>query len=250
MALNIIQAGFGGWGINWHETVLMPFKGVKTTAWVDADPKVLKKVAKLEGVDPANCFPSLKEAVKTVKAEAVVITAGIGGHVPLSREALNAGLHVLVEKPFAPKISQAKQLVELAKTRKRILMVSQNYRHQPAVRTVEKVLSTGDLGPVYSVSIDFRRNAGIGRKKSEHHCIIDHPLWMDMAIHHLEYPGRKFWGVIHKDNEASINWVKKVGFKYAGMLENRYFLRIRFMKRLFLISDGQIKDDLAHSNED
>jgi predicted dehydrogenase len=186
MAFKIIHAGFGRWGTNWHKTIIEPFKGVQTVAWVDSDPIALKQISKLDTVDESKCFTGVKAALNEVQADGLVITAGIGGHVPLCKDGLNNGLHVLVEKPFAPRVSAARKLIELADGKGLILMVSQNYRFQPAVRAVEKLLTSGSLGPVYSVSIDFRRNAGIGRKGSEHHAVIDHPLWMDMSIHHYD----------------------------------------------------------------
>ena len=62
-------------------------------------------------------FTSLAAAIEAVDAEAVLVTANLPGHVPLALEALRAGKHVLLEKPFAPSLDEARKVVELAEER-------------------------------------------------------------------------------------------------------------------------------------
>src|SRR5205807_7252057 len=96
-------------------------------------------------------------ALASVEADAVLITGSLPAHVPVALEALNAGKHVLLEKPFAPTITEAQQVVETAAKRNRVLMISQNYRFFPAVRAVTALVREGKLGSIGSVRIDFRR---------------------------------------------------------------------------------------------
>ena len=117
--MNFIQVGLGGWGRNWFSTYLSQARGVNVTALVDSSAETLAK-AQSELSFPGECFSSLKQAIAAVPADAVLVTANITGHVPLCREALEAGLHVLTEKPFAPRVKDALALVELAKAKRRI----------------------------------------------------------------------------------------------------------------------------------
>ena len=185
MALRIVQVGLGGWGQDWAERVVPRVDGVVPVAWVDADPAALARAAATLGTPSGGVFPSLAAALAAVEAEAVLVTAPLAAHVPVALEALAAGKHVLVEKPFAPSVAEARRAVDAAAQAGRVLMVSQNYRFFPAPRAVAALLRSGELGPVGVVHVDFRRNA-VGRAGRERHHALAHPLLVDMAIHHWD----------------------------------------------------------------
>jgi predicted dehydrogenase len=184
--LRMIQVGMGGWGRDWARNILLPDDAVALLACVDADEATLD-LARRELKLPADgCFTSLGAALAATEAEAVLITANLPGHVPLATEALQAGKHVLLEKPFAPSIAEARQVVDLAAERGRVLMISQNYRFFPAVQAVRDLLRAGSLGAVGEVSIDFRRYANGAPREGHRHYTLHHPLLADMAIHHFD----------------------------------------------------------------
>src|SRR5829696_2456746 len=132
--LRIIQAGMGGWGRDWARNVLARDDMVALVACVDADPAVLALARQQLALPAERTFADLAAALADVEAEAVLITASLPGHVPLAVEALRAGKHVLLEKPFAPSVAEARQVVDLAAAQERVLMISQNYRFFPAVQ--------------------------------------------------------------------------------------------------------------------
>lgn len=185
MALRVIHVGFGGWGINWHEEIIRPFKGVTVVGCVDGNQLALTAAQEKLGLRPEACFRTLAQAVEQTDAEAVVITAGLAGHAPLAREALRAGLHVLVEKPFVATVKEAQDLAAYARRRKRVLMVSQNYRFFPSVRAVQQIIQDKQLGPVGTISIDFRRYTN-DRAPGSRHYTMTHPLLLDMAVHQMD----------------------------------------------------------------
>ncbi|HET6313021.1 MAG TPA: Gfo/Idh/MocA family oxidoreductase [Chloroflexia bacterium] len=184
--LRVIQAGMGGWGRDWARNVLRPNEEVALVACVDADAASLALARKHLDLPAHGYFETLTAALNAVDAEAVLITASLPGHVPLAAEALNAGKHVLLEKPFAPSVAEARQLVELAEERGRVLMVSQNYRFFPAVQAVRELLRSGSLGDIGPVSVDFRRYANTAARQGHRHYTVPQPLLADMAIHHFD----------------------------------------------------------------
>jgi predicted dehydrogenase len=113
-------------------------------------------------------------------------TTALAAHVPLTRLLLEAGLHVLVEKPFAPTLADAQLLVEEARMRDLILMVSQNYRFFPAPRTIAAMVHESALGRLFEVSIDFRRYSTAGASGRGRHHLEEQPLLVDMSIHHFD----------------------------------------------------------------
>lgn len=186
MALRLIQVGLGGWGQNWFREVISSSQAVEPVAWVEIDAETLNQAQQHLGLPSKSCFLHLEEALETVQADAVLITASLPGHVPGARAALRAQKHVLLEKPFAPTLAEGLELVELAAQQDRILMISQNYRFYPAVRKVSELVRDQVLGQVSSVSIDFRRFANAAPVATHRQYRIWHPLLADMTIHHFD----------------------------------------------------------------
>jgi predicted dehydrogenase len=75
--------------------------------------------------------------------------------------AIAAGLHVLVEKPFAPSLQDARAMVDAARAADRTLLVGQNYRTMRAWRTVRSLLAEGRLGRLHHVELRYRRDAHV-----------------------------------------------------------------------------------------
>lgn len=186
MPLRMVQVGMGKWGRDWARLLARTSGLVETVGCVDVEPGMLQQLQTDVGISAGACFSSLSAALEAVEAEAVLVTTAIGGHVPVVLAALEAGKHVLVEKPFAPSLVEAQQAVELAAAQKRVLMISQNYRFYPAAQTAARLIREGALGPVSAVSIQFRKYANTQPRGNHQHYTLQHPLLMDMSIHHFD----------------------------------------------------------------
>jgi predicted dehydrogenase len=185
--LRVLQVGMGGWGRYWARRMLPQVPDAELAGCVDVDPRALELTVEQAGVPPERCFTSMEAGLAETRAEAVLVTTSLPGHVPVARAALEAGRHVLVEKPFAPSLTEARQLVDLAAARGRVLMVSQNYRFFPAVRAVVSLVRSGSLGAPHLVEIDFRHRSTVADADGRSgHRLLDQPLLMDMSIHHFD----------------------------------------------------------------
>jgi predicted dehydrogenase len=96
--------------------------------------------------------------------EAVVIATPARTHYALAREALEAGKHVLVEKPLAMDSRQAEALIALADERRRVLMVGHIFEYHPAVRKIKSLIDEGELGQVYYI---YSTRVNLGRVQSD-----------------------------------------------------------------------------------
>ena len=182
----MLQVGLGGWGRDWAWRVIPEVTEVEVVGYVDSDPESL---ALLRDEVPAavhRSFTSLEEAVTATLPEALLVTTTLAGHAPLTRAGIDAGLHVLVEKPFAAELETATELVIAAAAKGVVLMVSQNYRFFPAVRTVARLLDEAPLGPLAEISIDFRRYSTAHPNGQARHHTDEEPLLVDMSIHHFD----------------------------------------------------------------
>lgn len=181
--LRIVQVGLGGWGLNWAQEVLPTVEAVEVVGYVDMDEAARRRVGAELGTAAAACYASLQEALAKVEAEAVLVTLPMRSHAMATRIALEAGKHVLVEKPFVPTLAEAHELVKFAEARGRTLMVSQNYRFYPASIMAADIVADGRLGELTALSVDFRRHvASTGFRYWD----LVHPLLSDMSIHHFD----------------------------------------------------------------
>lgn len=78
--------------------------------------------------------------------DAVVIATPVGTHFSFAKAALEAGKHVLVEKPLTASVSEAEQLVELAERNGLTLMVDHTFVYTGAVRKIREMVASGELG--------------------------------------------------------------------------------------------------------
>lgn len=84
-------------------------------------------------------------------------------HAPVSIEAMQAGKHVLVEKPLARNATEARAMIAAAEEHKRILMVSFNRRYRGDVHWLKQYIAAGKLGDIYYAKAYWMRRAGIPR---------------------------------------------------------------------------------------
>lgn len=184
--LRIVQVGMGFWGRDWARRVLPEVPEVELVGCVDSDPAALALLREQFRISPQRCFTSIVQALDATEPDAVLVTTDLAGHAPVTRVALEAGLPVLCEKPFTETLECAQELVDLAGAKGVILMVSQNYRFFPAVRTAARLVQEGALGELYEVSIDFRRNDSAPPNPPRRHHTDAQPLLVDMSIHHFD----------------------------------------------------------------
>jgi predicted dehydrogenase len=182
----VIQVGLGSMGRVWYQELLAQNKDVETVAWVEIVEETLAHAIREWPLPKESCFTSLEQALTSYEADAVVITTNLAGHVSSARTALQAGKHVLTEKPFAPTLAEAQELVALAAQKDCILMIDQNYRFNPYVHAARQLIEEHMLGRVGTVSIDFRQCTNIAPVERHRQYHLWQPLLADMAVHHFD----------------------------------------------------------------
>lgn len=181
--LRIVQVGLGPWGLNWAQEVLPTVEAISVVARVDSDKEGWAGTAETLGETASLYHPTLAAALATTEADAVLVTVPLSAHAAIVQEALTAGKHVLVEKPFTETVAAATALAELAEARDRVLMVSQNYRHFPAPLAAAAIVADRRFGALRDVDVDFRHNAAaLGYRYYR----LAQPLLSDMSIHHFD----------------------------------------------------------------
>jgi predicted dehydrogenase len=184
MTVRLIQVGLGLWGRDWAANVLPRVPEVEVVAWADGDPRALRLAAEVADPPAFGSYASLGEALERVDAHAVLATVAIPAHAEVALTALRAGRHVLLEKPFAPSMAEARRVVAEAERRGLVLSIAQNYRFLPAVAVLAGLVRAGSLGPVHRVGIDFRKDHRTDARSSR--SPLDHSLVTQIGIHHFD----------------------------------------------------------------
>lgn len=102
-------------------------------------------------------FRSLEAMLADESIELVVINTPSVTHFDFARQALEAGKHIIVEKPFTATVAEAEELIALAAKKNLALSVYQNRRYDSDFRTVKKILDEGWLGPIVEAEIHYDR---------------------------------------------------------------------------------------------
>lgn len=147
--------GFGVGGQVFHAPLLTTIKGLELKSI---------RASKVEQVAAANAkypgakvVPSPEEIFNDPEIDLVVITTPNTAHLPLAAAALNAGKHVVVDKPFTITTKDADELITLAKQKDRLLTVYHNRRFDGDFDTLKKIVQNGWLGDVAEVESRFDR---------------------------------------------------------------------------------------------
>jgi predicted dehydrogenase len=153
--LRVAVVGCGYWGSK-HVRVLDATEGVAQVVLVDSRPDRLQKLAR--GYRTALGHTDLQPALNHV--DAVVVATPPSTHVAVALQAIEAGKHVLVEKPLAPTTQGALQLIDAASAAGVILMVGHTFEYNPAVRKLRELVRGGELGELYYLD-SARLNLGL-----------------------------------------------------------------------------------------
>jgi predicted dehydrogenase len=128
------------------------------------------------------------------RVQAVSIATPPRTHFELVRRALEAGKHVLVEKPLATTVAQAEELIEVAGRVDRVLMPGHTFVYSPPVNKVRELIHSGELGDVYFVT-SSRMNLGLYQADGVISDLAPHDLsillyWLDRPVTHIAAAGQ------------------------------------------------------------
>ncbi len=147
MTLRIGVVGYGTGGRHFHTPFIAAAEGCTLAGIVARAPATVAAVR--EDWPDMPIFASLTDMIEAGVCDAVTITTPPQTRRALVLEAIEAGLHVVADKPFAPNAAGAKELADAAKAKGVVLGVFQNRRLDADVQTLRKVMADDQLGKVW-----------------------------------------------------------------------------------------------------
>ena len=169
--LNVGVIGYGYWGPNLVRN------------FMNCDQSVVRLVSDLSSDRLAVCktsYPSIEtttdyqDIIRSADIDAVVIATPVASHYPLALEALRAGKHLWVEKPFTATVEQGEELLEEAQKRNLTIIVDHTFIYTGAVQKMKQLVDDGQLGNIYYYD-STRINLGLFQQDVD-------VLW-DLAVH-------------------------------------------------------------------
>ena len=196
--------------------------GLALTAVCDKDPARLE-AAKEELEGEFATFTDAREMARSGEIDAGVAIVPHSVHHPVAKTLLEAGLHVVIEKPFAITVKECDELIGLARDKGVMLSVYHSRHWDPDIWTIKQIVDAGTIGEVFSIEVNavrFQRPSQQWRS----HKPISGGLMYDMGAHYFEkifrllpkhdtegrpinrratlfgnFMKRKWWGVTNED---------------------------------------------------
>lgn len=143
--VNVAIIGYGYWGPNLVRNFLSSDSS-RVTMVADARQGRLDLVTR--------SYPSIKttqqpaDVFKSSEVDAVVVATPVFSHFDLAQQALKAGKHVLIEKPMTSSVKEADGLINLAKEKKKVLMVDNTFLYTGSVKKMKELMEQDVIGKV------------------------------------------------------------------------------------------------------
>jgi predicted dehydrogenase len=165
--------GYGYWGPNLVRNIA-DTQGAEVTRVSDLRPERLALAKKR---NPAIAVtPDAQELIGDPNVDVVVISTPVRAHFELALQAIQAGKHVIIEKPMTSSTEEARRLIDAAEARRLRIMVDHTFIYTSAVRKIRELLDKRMLGAVYYYD-SVRVNLGLFQPDVN-------VIW-DLAVHDL-----------------------------------------------------------------
>ncbi len=195
--LGVAVIGCGYWGIN-YVRVLKELLEVETVVACDERPVRLKQVS--ETFSDVVTTEHLEDVFESDRIQAVIVATPATAHFDVTKRALEAGKHVLVEKPLTTDTAEALELVELADRLGLTMAVGHTFLHNAAVHKMKDYISSGEIGDLHYL---YSRRTNLGPIRDDVNA-----LW-DLAPHDIS--------IFNYLLDETPSWVSAVG---SRALEN------------------------------
>ncbi len=175
--LRVALLGYGFASKTFHAPLLTHVPGLRLTHIVSSDSAKVKKdyeVTVLAKPEDAFALPEI---------DLIVIATPNITHFDLTSKALDAGKHVVVDKPFTNTVAEATALIQLARSRGRLLSVFQSRRWDSDFLTLRQVVASGALGEIAHFESHYDRYRPDPRQRWRELPGPGSGIWFDLGAH-------------------------------------------------------------------
>jgi predicted dehydrogenase len=146
----IAVVGTGWWSTEFHIPSLKKYSDCELVALID--PNVEKRRKAQDMFDVPAGFGNVTEALSEMEIDGAIVATPSALHHPVTKELLENGVHVLVEKPFTTIASEAHELVNLARSKSLHLSIGYTFQHTNAAIALKRALDNEEIGEILLVN--------------------------------------------------------------------------------------------------
>lgn len=179
--LNAVLIGYGFAGKTFHAPLLSATAGLNLYAIVSSN--AAKVHADLPGIQ---VIADAQQAIAHPEVDLIVIASPNTTHAPLARQALEAGKHVVVDKPFTLDMQEARDLIALAQEKGLLLSVFHNRRWDSDYLGVRQAIEQGAVGKVVQFESHIDRFRPQVRVRWREQNVPGSGLWFDLGPHLID----------------------------------------------------------------
>jgi len=150
--IDVGVVGFGLGGRAFHAPIIHAVPGLRLAAIVERSGSSAREI-----YPEAKIVRDIEELLAIKSISLIAIATPNETHFPFAKRCLEAGRHVVVDKPFTSTLAEARELVELARKHDRVITVYQDRRFDGDFRTVQELLAKGSLGKIVRFESAFDR---------------------------------------------------------------------------------------------
>lgn len=128
-------------------------------------------------------YKDYKEAIQNSNATIAIIVIPAKLHFNAAKLSLENGMNVIMEKPLAMDLDEAKKLIEVkSKYPLQKFMTSQNYRWRPHNQAIKNIIKENKIGKIQDILVEFRKPEDLQGYRNS----LEQPLLQDVCIHHFD----------------------------------------------------------------
>ena len=190
-------------GASWARNIVST-TDLELAGLVDMDAEKLHRISAEVGVPPERRYVNLDEALRRTDADIIVMALPVPLHLKTTLAALETGRHVILEKPIAVDMAEARAIRDAAQKANGRLMIAEQYRFADGCENLRRAIATGMIGKVAYIQHDFYRAyqnlppwelTPEGRKQAGPHAGL-----RGMGVHHYD-----MWWYIANSRPVEIN---------------------------------------------
>ncbi|WP_442602935.1 Gfo/Idh/MocA family protein [Paenibacillus sp. KN14-4R] len=163
MSNRIVRVGIigcGGIGVGKHLPSLAKLKQVEIVAFCDIVEERAVKAAEQYGTSDAKVYTQYEQLLQDTSIEVIHVCTPNDSHCEISVASMEAGKHVMCEKPMAKTAAQAREMLDASRRTGKKLTIGYQNRFRPDSQYLKQVCSDGDLGDIYfAKALAVRRRA-------------------------------------------------------------------------------------------
>jgi predicted dehydrogenase len=180
-ALGVGLIGYGFAGKTFHAPLIAAVEGMALRAVASSDSSKVKK-----DFPDVTVFADPKAMIADKDIALIVVATPNDSHAPLAQAALEAGKHVVIDKPFALDLKEARALMRLAQSKGLLLSVFHNRRWDSDFLAVKSGIESGVIGKVTHFESHIDRFRPLVRARWREQAVPGSGVWYDLSPHMID----------------------------------------------------------------